>query len=227
MLTRSGIWLAAILIAATPMVAPAANVVTLTFDSLDAGAHFQNLVESGFRISPSCHVDIFDPGQTGATDEIFNPYANGNVLGFDRSGCVGGLPGNPDYLGPAAHPDYSYVHIDYFGHPFSFLSFEYFGFSAFLEVTISSSKGGMFSIPSPFCTPGITCGQMALFEPEGGDWNGVKWILFQYVDPGAPVALFDNLRFHAASAPGTLALFAIGLAGLLLRRRQFGPEGRT
>jgi hypothetical protein len=208
MLTRYCICLAAMLVAVTPTAAPAANIVTLTFESVFGFLQTQNLVESGFRISPNCHVDIF-PG------DFLNPaLPSHNVLGFDSTSCSpdGGLF-NPNYLGGTPNFTNSFVYIDNFDHPFKFLSFEHFGQPA----TVTSSKGGVYTIP--LCIPDISCGQMSLHHLAGPDWNGVKWILLFYDSPGAPASLFDNLRFHAAaSAPGTLALFATALLALGFRR---------
>ena len=202
-------WLACLLTAAP--VAAAAAVVTLTFESLPTGSHHQNLVESGFRISPSCHVDIA-PGELLTR---IDPYSSGNVLGFDRSGCLLDGSGNADYLGgtpPLPASDNSFVYIDNFDRPFSFLSFEHIG----RQTTLWSSSGGVHST-SP-CIPS-TCGQMVLSELGGPEWTDISWILLGYRDPGAPASLFDNLRFEIPE-PGTIELLGIALAGLGFSRRK-------
>jgi hypothetical protein len=72
------------------MSAAAANIVTLTFESITPGSYNENLVENGFRISPNCFVSIFPDLAGFATD--------GNALGWLCS--VFPEFSNPDYLGP-------------------------------------------------------------------------------------------------------------------------------
>lgn len=200
---HSAKWLAGFLLGVTPMVAAAEHIATLTFESLGGIVQFENLVESGFRISPNCHTDI-TPFSDASTP------SDGNTLGWD---CGGGIH-NPDYLGPPLGdlPDGiggSLVFIDNFEHPFSFLSFDGAGFTA----TVVSSKGGVFD----FC-PFPYCGDWTHFELSGSEWEGVKWIVFAGDMPGAPITRVDNLAFRVPS-PGTLALLVIGLAGLAFSRR--------
>jgi hypothetical protein len=183
--------------------AAAANIVTLTFESIAPGIYSENLVENGFRISPCGHVDIFP---TGPGNDLVPFPSDGNTLGWD-SACIG----NPDYLGPPVFR--GFVYLDFFEHPFSFLSFDSAGFP---EIEVSSSKGGLFTTPD--CRP-FPC-DWTHHDLSGPEWEGAKWILFHYLnDPGVPGHVIDNLVFRIAS-PGTLALLVIGLAGLGFSRRK-------
>jgi hypothetical protein len=182
-----------------------AAVVKLDFQDLAGGIYRENLVSSGFTISPSCHTDVFD--------EAYVPDSS-RVVGWDSSGCHSQDKLNAEYLGSYPVSYFSYLYFDYGGRPFSFLSFDYIG----RDFSVFSSKGGVYN--QDICLPWERdCFVFHTITMDGPDWTGVKWIMFGYMDPGAPALRLDNLVFRVP-APGT-GVLALG-GGLLLwasRRR--------
>lgn len=177
-----------------------AAVVTVNFEDLSGGAHFENVTSSGFTISPSCHIDVF--AQDGD-----------QAVGWDSSGCLGGAT-NTEYLGTRPVSDFTYLYVDYGGRPFSFLSYDHFG----EPFSIYSSKGGVYN--QTWCSPWEKdCSEFNTYTMDGPDWTGVKWVLFGSHDPGAPAVHLDNLVFRVPS-PGTGALALSGALLLWISRRR-------
>jgi hypothetical protein len=176
-----------------------AAIVTVNFEDIRGGIVYENVTSSGFNISPLCHIDVF-------------PEGGSQVIGWDNSGCLGrGL--NPEYLGTRPNSSYAYVYVDYGGRPFSFLSYDHYGQS----FSILSSKGG---IENRMCSFRETdCSVFNTYTLDGPDWNGVKWILFGYSDPGAPAVLIDNLVFRVPLPDTGLLVLTGGLLLWISRRR--------
>jgi hypothetical protein len=181
-----------------------ATLITVDFEEVAPRSYFENLTSNGFRISPSCHVDIAQFSQTTSI-----------AMGWDRSGCLSG-GGNPDYLGQTPQSGFSSVFIDYFDNPFTFESF----FNPFgTMASVISSKGGVLDFG------GAILGANQVHPLDGSQWIGIKWIEFTYNDPGAPNALIDDLIFRVPGRPlpepGTLPLVAVGAIALVaaFRRR--------
>lgn len=183
-----------------------ATPIVVDFDDLSVGSYYMNVTSNGFRLSPSCHIDVFQKG--GQTS---------NSIGWDRSGCLDG-GSNPDYLGHAP-TNRAAIYVDSFGQPFDFVRLsitpDYFseGFS------LTSSKGGMLALGSP------VAGDIAM---SGSDWIGILWMELTYGDPGEPVAQLDSLTFKRVPEPGTIWLVgAAGFALLVLRTRRLRSAPRT
>ena len=177
-----------------------ANSVVLNFDDLPVGSYFQNLTTQGFRLSPSCHIDVFESPTN----------SNSTVIGWDRSGCLSG-GGNPDYLGSSPAASFSSIYIDRFDQPFEFTSL---GLAPSSSFSVTSSKGGTLAVP--FAQNG------GVVSVNGSDWAGLKWIELTYSDPGAPAVRLDALSFSTQkiSEPSTLWLLgACGIGFAVARRR--------
>jgi hypothetical protein len=171
-----------------------AGLVTLDFEEFSGGLINYNLESHGFRISPKCHID-------------FGPSPEGGVaLGGDISFCT-----NADFLGTGIATPFggNWVFFDFYEHPFSLESFEWFGVGTYLL----SSKGGA-SLFSAGVTQGVN--EVSLSGPE---WTGVSWVMAHLDGPGAPNAFIDDMVFRAPS-PGTLPLVATAIAALVLIARR-------
>jgi hypothetical protein len=182
-------------IAAATSPALAAPVV-LDFDDIASGEYFANLTSNGFRLSPSCHIDVF-PVSSGS-----------NAIGWDRSGClIGG--GNPDYLGSTPAPGFSTIYIDRFDEPFAFTSMNLAPSSGF---SLTSSNGGSLPLPP-------TAGAISV---SGPDWTNIQWLEFTYSDIGIPSVRLDSLAFdvHSVPEPSTFWLLSICGIGLAVASRR-------
>jgi hypothetical protein len=169
-----------------------AGPVTLDFDDLPTGTHFQNLSTGGFRLSPSCHVDVFQAP------------SGSNFIGWDRSGCAAG-GGNPNYVGSTPSVGFASLYIDRFDEPFEFTSIT-FSSDFSQSFSLISSKGGALTIPRTTGGGSLSLG--------GSDWKEVKWIEFTYADPGVPGVRFDSLSFNTHKVPEPSTLWLLGACGL-------------
>lgn len=197
----------------------AANFVTLTFDP--APNAYTNSTVNGIRISPECHIDVFNPSDYLGQDPAVG-YRFGNAVGWDGSGCHSPGVSNPDYLGSTpGEVFFRHLYFDNVGRPFSLLAFDYFLSEFGDEGTLWSSKNGRFDL-SPAWFDGDKFTTQLLNSPE---WKGIKWVVFGTSDHGEPSMFLDNLVFRV-SAPGSFQLGLLGWAGLMgfaaFRRRRLG-----
>lgn len=182
--------------AALAMEASAA-VTVLDFE-VGSGTVFGNLESHGFRISPTCHIDIVDFSYMGSG-------STGLAAGFDNAGCP---PLNGAYLGPKSGG----LYFDHSGQSFSLLSFSHAGEGGWLK----SSKGGVFNWGWGYTS----------FTTEilnGPEWSNIEWIAFYGGGSGEPLYSIDNLTFQVPN-PGTLALVSAAIPALfgIGRRRNAG-----
>ena len=173
-------------------VANASNIVVVDFRDVHppGGIVFGNITSGGFRFSPDCHIDV------------------AGSIGWDYSGCP---PMNPEWIG--THPSETLV-IDYFGRPFSALSFDFYA-NTVHPMTIRSSKGASVTL----CLDATLCPYDPYeFQTQvlgGPGWTGIKRMTFSYNGDGAYEYEFTNFVFRTpVPEPGTLALLGLGLAGL-------------
>lgn len=174
--------------------------------SAGALVHASNYAYSGFRLSPNCHYDIVAPGGT------LHGYEGSTWMGFDGSACYPEGTFNTDYLRPGAPTGYGAgpeIWMDYSGHPFSLASL----FLNSTDVTIHSSKGGLYTLPLDAAGPRVV-------SFSGDEWRGIQWILFEQwgADAGAPQG-FDQVVLQVA-APHTAALLALGIVAAGMGRRR-------
>jgi hypothetical protein len=182
-----------------------ANVITIDFNEIAEGTYFENVSTNGFRVSPSCHIDVY-------------PYETpSNVMGFDTSGCLAApnFVGNPDYIGQVPLGAGANVRIDMLHQPFSLLSFDYYG--ARTGTIIRSSKGGYFEAVSP------TFGDWFTFSLNGSDWLDIEWIEISGECAGSPCRRLDNIAMSVPE-PGTLSLLALTAIALVVQRRRVRPD---
>lgn len=187
-----------------------ASETVLTLSGLTPGEHFENVTSEGVRFSPSCHVDVIEPGSSWG-----NPQT---ALGWDISGCLLGSS-NPDYLGspPGPDSDAATLYMDMFGAAFTLTSFMNSGMFA----TIVSSKGGEVHYPSGGLGAGV---QVSL---TGDAWTDVTWVEFRAACPGAPCTRLSELTFATVPTPGSLPLAALAIGALAFtsRPRRQGRNG--
>lgn len=186
-----------------------ANPATLTFDFEEGptyvweptpglvnllGFDYENrtLVVDGFRFVPGSRMTL-----QNATDQYPTRW-----LGFDAA---------PHIPGPAR------VTVSN-GSIFSLLSVDPVEALGEARWTLTSSKGGSYT--NTFGAPAT----VTFSDPAY--WSDVAWIMFDYPGSAGGSYGFDNLRLDVANArqlpePGTLALLALALPGVLwLRRRK-------
>ena len=186
--------------------AHAGNVI-VNFDAVPLGTHFNNLTTQGIDFSPSCHYDL---GNT--TDGGWTPASN--WLGFDLSGCLGGIKdrSNPDFLGGAAAGSGARMFVaGANGNLISLKSFKFVSGSDSYGYNLYSSKGGL----GHFDYGG---GNNVTYEFDGPEWNLLDWLVFDAGAPGEPVG-FDDLRLivHQVDEPGWLLFLGLGLIAMRAR----------
>ena len=180
-------------------------ILTLDFEQVEpdigGGFVYANITSGGFRLSPGCHVHHMTAPGSG--------YNDSNWISWDLSGCLSPGTGNPDYVGEQPG---DYLHVDYFGKPFTLESVYFVGFGL-----VKSSKGGEFAT-------GFGGGD-SLVSFDGPEWTGIKWLLFDGFDGGAPSIGIDQLTVRV-SEPVSFTLFAAALVGLGSLPRRLGGISR-
>lgn len=197
-----------------------AGTVTIDFDDVALTTSVRGNFESnGFRFSPCSSYGIannrtflggFQPDHTR-----YQGFNNTQFFHFISDGF------NPDWLGPSGEcatslPGYlrnSMMYIDNYEHPFSLESI--YGPLGVYGFSVYSSKG--------FCGSLLGLGLAApeIFEFSGSACTGVQWVKIFIAGDYDQTVAFDHITFRTGvPEPGTLAILALGFAGLGLSRRK-------
>lgn len=174
-----------------------AGVVVLDFEEVGGEVQFQ-ITSKGFRISPSCHVDI-----TRGSAYVGGPLEGetGLSMGYDQSGCPG---------------PFASVRIDAFNQPFAITSFSFVNFDG--RQYLRSSKGGEIPIELSY-EEGDEYVQFKTVVVAGPEWVGIRWIEFGDSGAGLPAVFIDNVTLRVpVPTPGTLPLIAVAAVALLAFR---------
>ncbi|MES2257166.1 MAG: hypothetical protein V4724_01540 [Pseudomonadota bacterium] len=179
--------------------------VTIDFDDQPVGSSIVDLTSNNFTFSPSCHYDLEDRTDGGAT--VISKW-----IGFDFSGCYDGsaVGYNHDYIGPAGVGSGGrlYVAPAIAGHVFDLTSFDF--------VTIDPNSNG-FHLKSSNGGDGTydwSGGNLTHYDFSGPQWTNLAWLVFSS-SAGAPAG-FDNLALDVREVdePGSLAIFLLCLLAL-------------
>lgn len=175
-------------------------IITADFEQVDPaigspGFVYSNITSGGFRLSPACHVHHMQSGG----------YSDSNWISWDPSGCGFGGTTNLEYVGEQAG---DYLHVDYFGNPFTLESVFFVSRGG-----VKSSKGGEFETSVE--------DEDSLVSFDGPEWTGITWLLFEGCLCGAPDSGIDQLTVSVPE-PASPAVFATALIvlGVVARRRR-------
>ena len=213
-LTARAVTSAAACLAALMTNVAAAGNITLGFDGMSTGSFTTNFVDHGIKFSASCHYDVVNRVDGGATTVS-------NWLGFDASGCYDGSATgyNHDYQGPAGVGVDGRLYVGLDGG--ALMSLKSLKFVSIVPdsggFSLYSSNGGMMSID-------YNGGILAQHDFTGPQWTDVSWLVFSYA--GGEPAGFDDLQLdvHKVDEPATLALMGLSVLGLAVRRGRRSKE---
>jgi len=151
----------------------------------------ENFVDTGFRFSPSCHLDF-----------LYTIDCRGEI-------------NNDNYLGPSGPGgDFGSLYVDFFGKPFSLISLlpaqgsPCEGCAGQFWMDLYSSKGGFVSFSD----------DTEMFF-TGNEWRNINWLIIANNFADSPATGASNFVVSIPE-PATLALMGIALVGLVFIRRR-------
>jgi hypothetical protein len=151
----------------------------------------ENFTDTGFRFSPSCHLDF--------------------LYVID---CRGEF-NNDNYLGPSGPGgDFGSLYVDFFGKPFSLISLlpaqgsPCDGCAGHFNMDLYSSRGGFVSFSD----------ETEMFF-TGDEWRNLTWLVIANNFADSPATGASNFVVSIPE-PATHALIAVALVGLAFIRRR-------
>ena len=156
-----------------------------------SGLWAENFVDTGFRFSPSCHLDF--------------------LYVMDCRGEIN----NDSYLGPSGPSgDFGSLYVDFFGNPFSLISLlpaqgsPCEGCAGHFHMDLYSSKGGFVSFSD----------ETEMFF-TGDEWRNITWLVIANNFSDSPATGAASFVVSIPE-PATLTLIGITLVGLAFVRRR-------
>jgi hypothetical protein len=150
----------------------------------------ENFVDTGFRFSPSCHLDF--------------------LYVIDCRGEIN----NPDPIGTGPGGAFGSLYVDFFGKPFSLISLlpaqgsPCEGCAGHFHMDLHSSKGGFVSFSD----------ETEMFF-TGDEWRNITWLVIANNFADSPATGADSFVVSIPE-PAPLTLIGIALVGLALMRRR-------